>query len=151
MKSFNIEITHVVHAAVPQEMDFMAVARCACMVRADYCGESYVAWFGVAVDGDDSDINCMMCLSGLNTAELVKNFDNSQMRSRASLYRLSIPLEGHTHIIVSAASVLGEPETYIFGADEDGTCTDWSELYGSFKGDLNHARALANAGYRIVK
>ena len=52
-------------------------------------------------------------------------------------------------VIVSAASVFGAYETYIFEADEAGEVTDWGELDGSFKGGLNHEQALRNAGYEV--
>lgn len=81
----------------------------------------------------------------------------SGWRGDAALYRLSEPLEGYTHVIVSAASValaLGiETETYIFGARHDGrswAVDDWCELDGSLKGTLVHADALAAAGYEVV-
>lgn len=66
------------------------------------------------------------------------------------LYRLDPPLEGHEYVVVSAATVLGEPETYIFAADPDGTITDWVELDGSFKGALDHEAALRGAGYEVA-
>lgn len=54
------------------------------------------------------------------------------------------------YVIVSAVSVLGEPETYIFEATSDGKVAHWGELEGSFRGALNHTLALENAGYDVV-
>lgn len=54
------------------------------------------------------------------------------------------------YVVVSAAQVIMVgPETYIFGADEEGMIVNWSELEGSFKGALDHERALHNAGYEV--
>jgi hypothetical protein len=54
------------------------------------------------------------------------------------------------YVIVSAATTYSGPETYIFLADEKGEITDWTECSGSFRGDLDHERALALAGYTIT-
>lgn len=40
-------------------------------------------------------------------------------------------------------------ETYIFPSDAHGEVADWGELDGSFRGGIDHARALKNAGYDI--
>ncbi len=53
------------------------------------------------------------------------------------------------YVIVSAAEVLGEPETYIFEADPLGNVIEWIELEGSYKGGLDHEQALRRAGYMI--
>lgn len=67
-----------------------------------------------------------------------------------AIYQLDPPLDGHEHVVVSAATVaLCGPETYIFGSDENGKIEDYGELNGSFRGGLNHAKALANAGYEV--
>lgn len=69
----------------------------------------------------------------------------------AALYKLAPPLDGNEFVIVSAAEVpYTGPETYIFPASEDGQITDWRELDGSFRGGLDHAEALAGAGYQIA-
>ncbi len=88
------------------------------------------------------------------------------MRGDARLYELETPVyysfydlttgesgEAYTkHVLVSAADVpFSGPETYIFPADETGKVLDWGELDGSFRGSLDHARALANAGYEEVE
>ena len=80
-------------------------------------------------------------------AEFIKNVTRTR-----KLWRLSSPVSytGYDstytcdYVITSAVSVLGEPETYIFPADGKGNIVGWSELRGSFKGDLNHQRAIDN-------
>jgi len=52
-------------------------------------------------------------------------------------------------VIVSAAAPNSEPETYIFPANREGKALNMIELSGSFKGELNHVRALENAGYKV--
>lgn len=72
--------------------------------------------------------------------------------SDTRLYRLSEPLNGFGHVLVSAYFTGGgEPETYIFGADLNGNQLSSSELPGSFQGSTDHAAALARAGYRIAE
>ena len=69
----------------------------------------------------------------------------------ARLYRLSEPIgwgydydtgqyeKTTEYVIVSAVVAFGDgPETYIFPADAEGIVLDWSELDGSYRGDLNH-------------
>lgn len=80
---------------------------------------------------------------------------------RAALYRLDPPLatkdyddeptgEAHEYVVVSATvTPYSGPETYIFPADAEGKVTNWGELDGSFRGDLDHAEALRRAGYDI--
>lgn len=46
-------------------------------------------------------------------------------------------------VVSSAVDVFGQPETYLFYADGDGHITDFSELAGSFRGDMDHDRAIA--------
>jgi len=73
-------------------------------------------------------------------------------------YRLSEPIVFHgtagrdssDHVIVFAATVLGEPETYIFAADASGDITCWVECDGSFRGALDHDEALRRAGYEVA-
>jgi hypothetical protein len=68
--------------------------------------------------------------------------------SDARLYALSEPLDGHSHVIVSAADApYTGPETLIFGCDERGNAVDFIDLDGSFRGELNHDKALKLAGY----
>src|SRR5678810_1244150 len=48
-----------------------------------------------------------------------------------------------TFVVVSATSLMfSGPETFIFHADQDGEVISWSELEGSFKGSLDHQKAL---------
>ena len=57
------------------------------------------------------------------------------------------------YVIVSASVVsITGPETYIFPAKKTGDVfevADWGELDGSFRGGLDRAEALANAGYVV--
>jgi hypothetical protein len=41
-------------------------------------------------------------------------------------------------------------ETFIFESDPMGNVQNWSELRGSFKGEINHIRALNNLGYNNI-
>src|SRR5687767_5916908 len=81
----------------------------------------------------------------------------------ARLYELSEPVEydydydtekyksSTRYVVVSAADAMfSGPETYIFPGDEQGQIVDWGELDGSFKGDLDHERALAEAGFAVT-
>jgi len=74
----------------------------------------------------------------------------------ARLYRMDPPYIGNDYVVVSAVTVpntmtlSGGPETYIFKSDSHGLILNFSELPGSFRGDMDHKRALANAGYTIV-
>lgn len=57
---------------------------------------------------------------------------------------------GYTrHVVVSATSEMGSPETYIFPADEDGLVLSWKEMPGSYRGGLSHAKALRRMGATI--
>ena len=82
-----------------------------------------------------------------NKATLIKE-RLPDMVGHANLYRMEPPLDGHPYVVASAADTFdhGE-EVYLFPAEEDGTITDWAELRGSMRGTLNHADALARAGY----
>jgi len=68
----------------------------------------------------------------------------------ARLYRMTPPHKGHRYVIASAAAAYGNHETYLFPADASGEVTDWTELPGSLKGQLDHAAALEAAGYQVV-
>jgi len=85
----------------------------------------------------------------MKEAKFIKNIEG--WRGDAKLYALSESLEGYSHVIVSGIHVLGEPETYIFPANEKGECLDWGELDGSLKGDIDHKQVLENAGYTVVE
>jgi hypothetical protein len=80
----------------------------------------------------------------------------------ARLYKLSEPIgydwdcdtddykSKTDYVVVSAANVLLDgPETFIFPADESGEVVHWGELGGSFRGGLDHERALNDAGYTV--
>lgn len=79
--------------------------------------------------------------------KLTKNF-----RGDVRLYKLDPPIDGSEFVAVSGihcALDTGRPETFIFKADGEGNITDWLELEGSFRGAVDHARALEGAGYTI--
>ena len=65
------------------------------------------------------------------------------------LYRLSVPMKNSEDESFDYALFSG-PETYIFGADAEGNVLRWGELEGSFRGDIDHARALRGAGYTVI-
>ena len=82
----------------------------------------------------------------------------------ARLYRLEPPYVGQDpyssnegdlmqveYVIVSAATMpFSGPETFIFPASAEGEVQEWLEMEGSFKGGLNHRKALKNIGYEVV-
>ena len=97
-------------------------------------------------------------------ATFIKMIPSGSGTVQQRLYRLSHPLapeqydvdlgeyvpvdRGYGYIVVSASVIrYSGPETYIFGADEDGKIVDWRELRGSSRGHLNHDLALSDAGY----
>lgn len=89
----------------------------------------------------------------MNTARLIK-----QTRAPGAVqavYELTPPYMENTHVVVSAVSGDGRlvkvPETYIFPCNEYGDVTSYADLPGSFRGDMDHARALTNAGYTIIE
>ena len=90
----------------------------------------------------------------MKTATPVKQLGD--FNGYAMLYRLSEALEDydgckHEHVVVSAVDVMfSGPETYIFGADENGEIVNWMELPGSFRGALDHNEALEGAGYTVA-
>jgi len=87
------------------------------------------------------------------SAVAIKNV--KEAKGRACLYRLSDPLMGYEYVVVSAAKdardshdqVVGE--TFIFGSDESGKVKSFLELPGSYRGGLDHQKALNDAGYDI--
>ncbi len=92
------------------------------------------------------------------TARFIKELEDWQGDAR--LYQLSEPIgwggwhgdEQHytEFVVVSAVCVMfSGPETYIFPTDEGGEVLDWSELEGSFRGGLDHEKALRDAGYEL--
>lgn len=92
-------------------------------------------------------------------ATLIKNLTG--FRDDARLYQVTPPIkytnyndageeETHetSHVVVSGANVpITGPETYIFPSNEEGEIISWMELSGSFRGPINHAKALRCAGY----
>ena len=92
------------------------------------------------------------------TATLVKKLPNNPIHkgnSRSALYKLSVPLDGWDYVVVSSVNNMLATclvyETYIFGADSDGSIQNWGELPGSERGHTSHTRALNNAGYSVVR
>ena len=89
----------------------------------------------------------------LKSAVAIKNI--REARGRACLYKLSEPLVGYEYVVVSAAKDFKDQynnmigETYIFGSDETGKIKSFLELPGSYKGGLDHQKALNDAGYDI--
>jgi len=88
----------------------------------------------------------------MKTAYLVRDIPTRPDGPSQKLYRLGdLDLSDSGFVVVSAVIPLyGGPETYIFPADEDGNITSWGELNGSFRGSLDHEKALRNAGYQIT-
>lgn len=73
----------------------------------------------------------------------------------ATLYRLDPPFnyehqpEPIEYVVVSAVDLAhygAEKETYIFASDGSGLEINWEDLPGSFKGGMNHAKALSGLG-----
>lgn len=91
----------------------------------------------------------------MNTATRTKTITNPGVVDQA-VYRLNPPhtytddftgsTETTDHVIVSAANVYASgPETYIFPSD--GNTITGCEIDGSYRGGLDHTRALAAIGY----
>ena len=83
----------------------------------------------------------------IGKATEVKRLDG--FRGDARLFTLDPPHNGLAQVVVSAVDVFGEPETYIFAADETGEITDYLEMSGSFRGALDHVKALNGLGYEV--
>lgn len=90
----------------------------------------------------------------MKSATFVRKLPN--FRGDARLYVLDPPVlyddDLRTrYVVVSAANVPSSgPETYIFRANDRGEVLDWTELDGSFRGALDHRKALELAGYAIA-
>lgn len=98
------------------------------------------------------------------TATFVKTLSNSAPATQ-QLWKLDPPLRqykvdyetgeeqhiDHEYVVTSASSVFWIPETYIFPASAQGEITRYLELKGSFKGELDHEKALRNAGYSTIE
>ncbi len=78
----------------------------------------------------------------------------------ARIYRLSSPIKYYdwraekekqsSYVVVSATiAPYSGPETFIFACNKKGEVKNFSELNGSFRGDLCHASALEGAGFKI--
>ena len=82
------------------------------------------------------------------TAKLIKHMES--WRGDARHYRLTPPLGEYGNVVVSAVDIpfCGE-ETYIFGCDENAENINYCELNGSFRGGLDHEKALRDAGYEV--
>lgn len=101
------------------------------------------------------------------TATLIRNLSDDLTEDGrrvwagdARAYRLS-PAADFTEVVVVSAATLpvwegigGGEETFIFPAVEnpDGaiTVTSWLEMDGSYRGGLDHAKALIGLGYEVV-
>lgn len=80
--------------------------------------------------------------------------DLTGWRGQAKLWKLSEPVTTHEwhggppsiteYVVTSAADVpFSGPETYVFHATAEGEPVNWLEVDGSFKGSLDHDRAIA--------
>lgn len=75
----------------------------------------------------------------------IKNINETKI-----LWSVFPRISGHKLVITSAQSVpYTGPETYMFGADENGNIVSWEELPGSYRGDLEHRFCFLNIGYDI--
>ena len=74
----------------------------------------------------------------LNPAMSIKNWDGEET--------------GKTEFVVvsGAHALFSGAETLIFASDETGKVADWMDLPGSFRGSINHERALLDAGYELA-
>lgn len=91
----------------------------------------------------------------MKTAILVGSFEESLNKNvKQSLYKMNPPHEGYEYVIASSLfEKVGRhqlDETYLFGADKEGTILDWCELSGSMKGTQSHSEALNEAGYSVI-
>lgn len=95
-------------------------------------------------------------------ATFLRNLSDNDWTGDARLFRVSPPIQytcwdaGERatrfteYVVVSATcAMLTGDETYIFAADVNGRVQSWLELDGSFRGGMNHAAALAGAGYSV--
>ena len=69
----------------------------------------------------------------------------------AALYRMTPPYLNSSWLIISASTVMGEPETYVFRGDPRGKIVSWNELGGSQRGTLDHKKVITDIGYRLVR
>lgn len=87
----------------------------------------------------------------MTTAEFVKDLDS--FRGEAKLYKLSEPIDygwdhgsddmrGKTEYVAVSGICYHGSETYIFPTDENGVVLDLGELDGSFRGSIDHQKAI---------
>ena len=97
----------------------------------------------------------------MKTATFVKEM--SGFNGSTILWKLSKPADAtvfkhgevlptKTEYVITSAVVVPEtgPETYIFPADANGNVLSWLEMTGSYRGDLDHDRAIRNLGFEPV-
>lgn len=96
----------------------------------------------------------------MGTAEYISTQANGPQLEQ-QVYRVYPPMRtpNHDHnadnvcetdyVLVSATASTIPPETYIFACNERGQVANWSELEGSFKGEMDIEKALYRAGYKI--
>ncbi len=80
-------------------------------------------------------------------AKKIKNISETQI-----LWSVFPRINGHKWIITSAKDIpFTGPETYMFGADENGHIVEWDELEGSYRGGLEHRICFQNIGYNTYE
>jgi len=71
--------------------------------------------------------------------------------SSPAIYSYGHPEKRTSYVIVSAiVAIYNGPETYIFPAKANGMVITYREMDGSFRGELDHAQALAGLGYVVA-
>jgi len=94
------------------------------------------------------------------TATFIKSM-GAEFTGNARLYKLDPPMSikdwdgeetGKTEFVVvsGAYAMFSGNETLIFPSDENGKVTDWGDLPGSFRGAIDHEKALTGAGYTLA-
>lgn len=90
------------------------------------------------------------------TARRKGRVNHSTARGTQILWELSEPVtleDGtDTRFVVTSAVQLpfGLPaETLVFAADSDGAITSFTDLEGSFRGGLDHERAIRGLGFEV--
>lgn len=83
-------------------------------------------------------------------ATFLQDFDGSQAHQK--LWKLSEPVKYEDekvtkYVVTSAVYAYSGPETYIFACDHKGEIICWSQMDGSFRGEMNHERAIIDAGW----
>lgn len=103
-------------------------------------------------------------MKGMVMGVATKIKDLESFRGQAALYSVEPAIQYEeiggsknktNFIVVSAARVPfmlfggDSRETYIFPADQEGEVVYWGELDGSYRGGLDHKKALNDAGYTL--